>query len=62
MPDKKLASVQASSVLKRMKKKDFARNVSREVIAECERLGIPLEEFARLSLAAMQGVAGDLGL
>jgi len=62
MPDKKLGSVQASSVLKRMKKKDFARNVSREVIAECERLGIPPEEFVQLSLAAMQGVAGDLGL
>ncbi|HUT32979.1 MAG TPA: HD domain-containing protein [Planctomycetota bacterium] len=62
MPDRKLASVQASSILKRMRKKDFARAVSREVIAECERLGIPLDEFVQLSLAAMQGVAGDLGL
>jgi len=62
MPDKKLASVQASSVLKRMRKKDFARAVSREVIGECERLGIPLDEFVALSLAAMQGVACDLGL
>ncbi len=62
MPDKKLASVQASSVLKRMKKRDFARNVSREIIAECERLGIPLDEFVQLSLAAMQRVASDLGL
>ncbi len=62
MPDKKLASVQASSVLKRMKKKDFARAVSREIIAECARLGIPLEEFVQLSLTAMQGVASDLGL
>jgi putative nucleotidyltransferase with HDIG domain len=62
MPDKKLASVQAASVLKRMKKKDFARAVSREVIAECQRLGIPLEDFAQLSLAAMQSIAADLGL
>ena len=62
MPDKKLASVQAKSVLKRMRKKDFARNVSREVITECERLGIPLEEFVQLSLTAMQAVATDLGL
>lgn len=62
MPDKRLASVQASSVLKRMKKKDFARNVSREIIAECEQLGIPLEEFVQLALTAMQGVAGELGL
>lgn len=62
MPDKKLASVQASSVNKRMKKKDFARNVSREIIVECERLGIPIEDFVQLSLSAMQGVAGQLGL
>jgi uncharacterized protein len=62
MPDKKLASVQAASILKRMKKKDFARAVSREVIGECARLGIPLEDFAQLSLAAMQGIAGELGL
>jgi len=62
MPDKKLASVKAKSVLKRMKKKDFARAVSRETIAECERLGIPLHEFAQLCLDAMCGVADDLGL
>jgi len=62
MPDKKLASVQASSVLKRMKKKDFARAVSREIIGECERLGVPLAEFAQLSLEAMAGIAGPLGL
>ncbi|HPD15350.1 MAG TPA: HDIG domain-containing protein [Planctomycetota bacterium] len=62
MPDKRLASVAARSVLKRMKKKDFARNVSREIIGECERLAIPLEDFVQLSLTAMQGVAGDLGL
>ncbi len=62
MPDRKLASVQASSVRKRMKKKDFARAVSREIIGECERLGIPLDEFLQLSVEAMQGVAADLGL
>ena len=61
-PDKKLASVQASSVLKRMKKKDFARAVSRETIGDCQRLGIPLEDFIQLSLEAMQGIASDLGL
>jgi len=61
-PDKKLTSVKPKSVLKRMRKKDFARAVSREVIGECERLGIPLEEFVELSLDAMCGVAAALGL
>jgi lysyl-tRNA synthetase class 2 len=61
MPDRKLASVEAASVLKRMKKKDFARQVSREAIQQCEKIGLPLEEFAALALAAMQRIAPQLG-
>ena len=61
-PDKKLASVKPKSIRKRMKKKDFARAVSRETIGECERIGIALEDFIPLCLEAMQGVAADLGL
>ena len=61
-PDKKLASVKASSIKKRMKKKDFARNVNRGIIMECEQIGLTLDEFAQLSLEAMQGIADDLGL
>lgn len=62
MPDKRLASVTGQSVVKRMKKKDFARKVSRESIMLCDRIGVPLEEFASLSVQAMQAVAGELGL
>jgi putative nucleotidyltransferase with HDIG domain len=62
MPDKKLASVSAESVLKKMKKKDFARKVSREHVELCEKIGIPLPEFVALSVTAMQGVAEELGL
>ncbi len=61
-PDKKVASVKASSVKKRMKKKDFARNVSRETIMECEKIGLTLDEFVEISLTAMQGIADELGL
>ena len=61
-PDKRLAAVRPESVLKRMKKKDFARNVSRERIAECEKLSIPLPRFVELSLVAMQRIADELGL
>ena len=62
MPDKSLASVTGESVVKRMKKKDFARKVSRESILLCERVGLGLEEFASLAVAAMKTVAGELGL
>lgn len=61
-PDKKLSSVKAKSVKKRYKEKAFARGANREIIAECEQIGIPLGEFCELSLAAMQDIAGELGL
>jgi predicted hydrolase (HD superfamily) len=62
MPDKRLASVKPSSVRKRMKRKDFARQVNREAILQCEHIGLSLEEFCELAVRALQGVASDLGL
>lgn len=63
MPDKKLATVKVESVLKKMKDKAFAAAVDREQIKMCEeKLGIPLEEFVRISLEAMQGISDVLGL
>lgn len=53
-PDKNVASVKVKSITKRMKEKAFASSVKRENIMECEKIGIPLEEFAGLSLRAMQ--------
>jgi len=61
-PDKKLASVQPKSVTKRMKQKAFAASVKRENILECEKIGIPLPEFAELSINAMREIADQLGL
>lgn len=61
-PDKKLASVKTKSIVKRMKEKAFARSVDREIIRECEVIGIPLNEFADLSLNAMRSIGGELGL
>jgi putative nucleotidyltransferase with HDIG domain len=61
-PDKKLASVKPQSIIKRMKQKEFARSVNRDYIKECEKLGIPLEEFATISLQAMCKISNELGL
>ena len=61
-PDKKVAQVKPSSVKKRMKKKDFARAVSRETIMECEKLGLSLDRFIEISLDAMRDISEDLGL
>jgi predicted hydrolase (HD superfamily) len=61
-PDKKLGSVKVKSVRKRYKEKAFARGANREIIAECEEIGIPLAEFCELSLTAMQGIADQMEL
>ena len=61
-PDKRLESVKPKSILKRMKQKDFARRVNREQIRLCEEIGVPMAEFAELSLRAMQGISDQLGL
>lgn len=61
-PDKQLQSVKAKSVRKRMKSKDFARNVNRDHIVLCEKIGIPLVDFIELSLTAMTSISDQLGL
>ena len=61
-PDKKLASVEVSSVTRRFKEKRFAAGANRENIAACGALGLELDEFVALGLKAMQGVAEELGL
>ncbi len=61
-PDKKLASVKAKSITKRMKEKAFAANVNRDHIRLCEAFGLPLEEFAQLALTAMQEIHDQLGV
>jgi predicted hydrolase (HD superfamily) len=59
-PDRKISSVKPKSIRKRMKEKGFARNVSRENILECEKAGIPFEEFVEISLKAMSEIQDKL--
>lgn len=63
LPSRKLTDVTAETVLHRFKEKSFARGTRREQIALCqEKLGLNLEEFVKIGLEAMQGIAGNLGL
>lgn len=61
-PDRKLTSVKPKSVVKRMKEKLFAATVRRENIMECERIGLPLDEFAALAISSMLPIADEIGL
>ena len=61
-PDKKLASVSTQSVLKKFKNKSFAANCNREIIIECEKIGLTLEQFLEIGLKALQSISDKIGL
>ena len=59
-PGKKLAGLEARSVMKRFKEKGFAAGADREQISLCSQIGLDLDEFIELGLKAMQGIADGL--
>lgn len=62
-PTKKIEDVKVESVKKKMKKKEFARQVNREdIIKGAEELGLPLDEQIEFCLNALKGIAGKIGL
>jgi putative nucleotidyltransferase with HDIG domain len=61
-PDKKLAGLEAKSVIKRFKEKSFAAGANREQISLCSEIGLELGKFIELGLTAMQEISSDLGL
>lgn len=60
-PDKKLASLSMKSLKKRFKTKKFSERCNRELILECEKAGIPLDEFLQIGLTSLQNIADELG-
>ncbi len=61
-PQKKLAALDTSFILKRFKEKWFAKGANREQIRACEKLNLSLDKFVELALKAMQDISGELGL
>jgi predicted hydrolase (HD superfamily) len=62
-PSKSIHEVEAASVKKKLKDKAFARGVNRDdVYKGAEELGIPLDEHIAFCIAALRGVAPELGL
>ncbi len=62
LPSKKIADLKPKSVVKRMKEPRFAAGVNRDIVRECESLGVPLERFVELAVEAMRGVGQQIGL
>ena len=62
-PTKKIDDLPASSVLKRLKDKAFARSVDRSyVYGGAEALGVPLEEHVSFLIEALKPIADEIGL
>jgi putative nucleotidyltransferase with HDIG domain len=62
-PSKSILDLEASSVVKRMKDKAFARNVSREDLRRgAEEMGLPLDQHITNVIAFMREKADLLGL
>lgn len=62
-PSKKIADVTLENVLDKWNSKSFAAGVKREDIENCEKeLEIPLKDFVKIALEAMQEISSELGL
>ncbi len=62
-PGKALAEVEVPSVRKKLKRADFARNVSRDdIVNSAAELGVELDEHIAFTLEAMRGIHAELGL
>jgi putative nucleotidyltransferase with HDIG domain len=61
-PEKRLEPVELKSLRKRFKEPSFAKGARREDMMTCTELGINLEEFLAIGLAAMKEISNDLEL
>ena len=61
-PNKKISEVTTESVLKKLKKKDFAKAVRRDLICDIEKAGISLEEFIDIAIDSLNEITDEIGL
>jgi len=58
---KSLEGMEVSGLKKKVKDKRFAAAINREIIMECEKLGLSLDEFLDIAIKAVQSIAKDIG-
>jgi len=62
MRPEKIKGMKIKSLKKKYKDKRFAANVSREIIQECKKLGLEVDEFLELAIEAITEIAPEVGL
>lgn len=56
----KFEGMKPKSLKKKMKDKSFAASVNRDIIKECEKLSLSLDDFLNIAIRAMQSIANQL--
>ncbi|WP_432736663.1 HDIG domain-containing metalloprotein [Maridesulfovibrio sp. FT414] len=62
MRPEKMKGMTPKSLKKKMKSKAFAASVSREIIGECEKIGLDMGDFFAMSIEAIDRIAPEVGL
>lgn len=62
MPNSKIEEARVESVLKKFDDASFAKNIDRDRVMYCEKIGMDKEEFIEISLDALKGINDKLGL
>lgn len=58
----KMSGMKPKSLKKKMKAKAFAASVNRDIIKECEKIGLELNDFFAISIEAIEKIAPEVGL
>ncbi len=62
MRDGKVSDMQAKGLRKKFKDKTFAKTIDREIIKECEHLGLELNEFFEIAIKGISKIKEEVGL
>ena len=58
----KMAGMKPKSLKKKMKEKAFAANVDREIIRECDKIGLELGDFFQIAIDEVTRIAAEVDL
>ena len=58
----KISDMEVKGLKKKFKDKRFAENCSREIIKECEKIGLSLDEFFEIAIEALKEIKDKMGL
>jgi len=62
MRDGRVNDMEAKGLKKKFKDKTFAAKIDRDIIKECEQLGLTLEEFFEVAINGIKKIKNDVGL